>query len=676
MIFPSRKLNRFGGTTLIEVLVVIVVFLVGILAIAQIFPGGIKILNRSRNNSMAIGLLRSEQELLKSRPDVIPGEIVPIRMTLVGGVYVPIEDPTWLPTEYSPAATGIDQSGIALGTGRAWQLVSGANTTRRVIGETHKITAPKLLSPDGTSVTAPFGSLSLLEFGPIDHVGGIQLPGQLNVYGRDMYRIAANSSADYSGLRDYEYAVMNMTTSAAEIAFPAVVPGRYRVSLTATIISAGTTFTRRINGQLISIAAAPSGFGVVAVNAIPGVLGGGENLVGVEVDSLKIAHTFTQLAPATAFSATDLFQYKVLNGRVGELLFNPSLFGKYEERSGATRQPYVARIDYDVRDWRILHEDFRISTSNPAGLPKVLKLAVPSLRTNSVAQADGLRAPSHSVIIAGADAPNAGMEDVFVVNNTVVPGANTTDADNMLVIDVATGGQLLESFGGKPTMRVDKSNGYLTLFDIDNDDTNGLTQAIAMPDGSVVQTNVTGRLLRTYYMAREDWAIQVTRSAAHYDFTYTTPAAAQYYVGGTGLLNGSTTRIYFPAMDTNRKVSIGKIRYVTAGGAQQTLEGAEFQVKFRKGADSITQSMPSIDLKDIDSSATSFLQDTTSPASMAYSVADVRGVSVISKAFYNNGGFALSANTLDNLNNKFSNWAKEWGVSSRETYLHRGEAIQ
>lgn len=677
MSFQARKLNRFGGTTLIEVLVVIVVFLVGILAIAQIFPGGIKILNRSRNNSMAIGLLRSQQELLKSRPDVIPGEVVPIRMALILGNYVPVEDPTWLPTEYSPAVTAILQNGIALESGRAWQLVSGANTTRKIIAETHKIPAPKLLSPDGTSVTAPFGSLCLLEFGPIDHVGGVTLPGQLNVYGRDMYRRVAKSALDYQGMRDYEYGVAGMNSSVAEIAFPAAVAGNYRVSLTATIVNAGATFTRRLNGQVVSIAATPGGYAVVPVSSpLIGVLAAGDNLISVEVDSLKIAHMYTQLAPATAFDANDLFQYKVLNGRIGELLFNPKLFGKYEERAGATRQPYVARIDYDVRDWRILHEDFRISTSSPAGLPKVLKLAVPSLRSNSVPGTDGLYPPSHAAIIAGSDSPNAGMEDVFVVNNTLVPGANTVGADNMLIIDQATGGQLLEQYLGQPTMKIDKSGGNLTLFDIDNDNTNGLTQAIATTDGAVVLTNVTGRAIRAYYMAREEWALQVTRSAAHYDFTYVPPAAAQYYVGGTGALNGQPTRIYFPAMDTNRKVSIGKIRYRTSGGAERLLEGAEFQIIFRRGVDSITQPMPSVDLRDIDSTAVSFVQDTTSAASMAFSVSDVRGVSVISKAFYNSSAFAFSANTTDNLTNKFGNWAKEWGVSSRETYLHRGEAIQ
>lgn len=679
MIFPSRKLSRIGGTTLIEVLVVIVVFLVGILAIAQIFPGGIKILNNARNNSMAVALAKSELERLKSRPDVVPGAVVPVRYSLIASVYQPLSDPNWLSTEYSPSATGIDNTGIALGSGHAWQLVSGANIARRVLGETHKITAPKLLSPDGTSVTAPFGSLVVLEFGPIDHNGGAQLPGQLQVYGRDMFRRAAKATTDYNGLRDYEYAVANMGTSAAVIAFPATVAGNYRVSLTATVNNAGSIFTRSVPGQNITIGVDPNGYFLVPVASIANVVMPGETLVNVEVDSMKIARQYTQLAAATPFSGTDLFEYKVLNGRIGELLFNPNLFGKYEERAGTTRQPYVARIDYDVRDWRILHEDFRVSLSSPAGLPKVLKLAVPSLKTNSVNGADGLIAPSHDDVIAGSDSPNAGMEDVYVVNNAAIAGANTAVADNMLVVDLATGGQLLESYNGRPTMTIDKSSGYITLYDIDNDDTNGLTQAIATVDGSVALTNVTGRVLRTYYMGREEWAVQVTRNAAQYASTYVMPDYDKYYVGGTGVLNGSATRIYFPRMDANRKIVIGKVRYIwnDAGTPREgVLEGAEFQIRFRSGADSITQPLPSIDLTDILPLATSFSQDTPNVASRAYSVSDVRGVSMVAKVFYNSGAFSLGANTANNLNTNFSNWAKDWRVVSKETYLHRGDAIQ
>lgn len=679
MIFPSRKLSRIGGTTLVEVLVVIVVFLVGILAIAQIFPGGIKILNRARNNSIAVTLGRSALAALQSRPDVVPEAILPVRFQLIAGVYTPVVDSTISNTEYTPAATGIGQNGIVPESNRPWQLTAGPNVFRRVIGETHRITAPKWLTSAGTqTATDLFGSLSLLEFGPLDHTNGVQLPGQLLVYGRDMFRRMAKTSADYVGLRDYEYGVGNSDTNLIEIAFPAsTVNENFRVSLTATINNAGNIFTRTLTSQIVPIGPG-SGYVVVPVSAIPGVLGPGDNLINVEVNSIRVARLFTQVATGSAWNANDIFTYQVMNPLVGEIVFNPGLYGKYEERAGTTRQPYVARVDYDVRDWRILHEDFRISTSSPAGLPKVLKLAIPSIRTNTVKGPDGIAAPAHVASPPANYLPNQGMEDIYAITNSQYPGANTTDADNILVIDVATGGQVMETYNGVPTMKIDKTNGYITLFDIDNDDTNGLTQMIGCY-GSFVPTNVTGRVLRIFYMGREEWAVQIARNPDHYDFTYNVPGAAQYYIGGTSGLNGSATRIYFPNMDANRKVAIGRIRYTYLDGAvtrEGTLNGAEFQVRFRTGADSITQPLPSIDIKDIDSRATGIVQDTTSAESRAYSVTDVRGVSVLAKVFFNNGAFNLGTNTTANLNTGFGNWAKEWSVTTKETYLHRGDAIQ
>ncbi|HLO99998.1 MAG TPA: hypothetical protein VK171_15490, partial [Fimbriimonas sp.] len=428
-----RIRNREVGTTLIEILVVIVVFLVGILAIAQIFPGGIRILNAARNNSMSLALARSTMEQLKSRPDVLPEAILPINMVNTGSIYEPFVEIFRTPTENAPTDTAIDGAGIAVDSGRAWQLVSGPNTFRRIIGETHKISAPKLLSPDPSSVTAFFGSLVSVEFGPIDHLNGSPVnANQMLVYGRDMYRrFVRDGVSDYANLKEYEYALEAANTTNAQLVFPATVAGIFRVNVTVTVNNAGDIYQKRITGALVPVAIDPSGYFIVRVDAVPGVISGGETLVSADVESMRIARVYRQLALADAFDPAEPFTYKLLNGRIGQLLFNPTLFGRYEERSGSSRQPYVARLDYDVRDWRILHEDLRVSESFPTWTPKVMKLAVPSLKTNTVVGADGLRAPSHAQVLAGQDAPNAGMEDVYVVNNTGVAGANTEVAHNM-----------------------------------------------------------------------------------------------------------------------------------------------------------------------------------------------------------------------------------------------------
>src|SRR5471030_2274065 len=69
---PRRTL----GTTLIEILVVIVVFLVGILAVIQIFPKGFKLLLLNRSKMTAQALAREYVEMMKSRSDQLPEQIV------------------------------------------------------------------------------------------------------------------------------------------------------------------------------------------------------------------------------------------------------------------------------------------------------------------------------------------------------------------------------------------------------------------------------------------------------------------------------------------------------------------------------------------------------------------------------------------------------------------------
>jgi hypothetical protein len=357
------------------------------------------------------------------------------------------------------------------------------------------------------------------------------------------------------------------------------------------------------------------------------------------------------------------------------LLLNPVLAGRYEERAGQSRRPYVARVDYDIRDWRILHEDFRITQSSPAGLAKTIRLPISSLKTNTVAGADGRQGLSHAAVIGGSDIPNDSMEDVFVADNTTVANTNTDVADNFLAIDVATGGQVMESVAGVPSLRVDKSSGTVTFFDIDNNDANGLTQNIVMLDGTVVPTNLTGRVIRCYFMGKDEWAVQVTRNPSNYTSTLGVPGAGQFYVGGSdATLAGVPTRIYFPRMDTNRKVSIGRIRYIL-GGQQAILEGAEFSVLQRPGADTIATPMPSIDIRDLVPGAIGIFAD-QGPTSLPYSVSNVQGVSVLVKVFFNNAKFNLTTNTAANLTSGFNQWSQQWNITTKETYLHQGESAR
>lgn len=680
-------LRKFRATTLIEVLVVIVVFLVGILAIAQIFPGGIKILNRTRNSTMALGLANAQLESLRARPDLVPDAILPISYQNVLGVYLPFDDPNKAPTEYAPPVTGITNTGIAIEAGRAWQLVSGPNAIRRVVGETHALQAPRLLSPDPAQVTAPFGTLVQVEFGPMDHFGGAPVvvnggaTSRLQVYTRDLAVRDVLNDSDLVGLRNHEFGLRNPSTSVPQLIFPSVFAGTFRVSCVFTVNNGGVFSRRSIQNVPVAIAATVQGYNVLNFAAIPGVVNPGESLGSIQVSSLRIQRLFTPILVTDPFDvspAGDPYTYKVLNARLGTLLFNPTLFRQTEDRVGSRRLPPVAKIDYDVRDWRILHEDFRVSDSSPSDLPKVIKLAIPSLRTNTVGPIDGVPVPTHAQVLAGQDAPNAGMEDVFVVSNNQVPDANSNLADNFLVVDSASGGQLIETVAGRPAFTINKNTGNLTLLDT-NPAVPGLQQRIGLVDGTVSEVVITGRTLRVYYMGKDEWAVQVARNPSRYALTYNRPQSGQFYLGATsGAIGGIPTRVYFPPSDANRRVSFGSIRYIYNGPAGQTegvLQGVSAQVRYNNGDAAL--GMPSVDLLEFAPNAIGFsLGSGGGPQSTAGSVNDVRGVSVLARVFFNSDSLAFGPTPTVNLQTAFNNWARQWNITARETYLINGESTR
>ena len=679
----SRSVRRgLLGTTLIEVLVTIVVFLVGILAIAQIFPGGVKILNRTRNTSMAVAMAKSQLEMMAAKPELVPEQILPLEIVNVGGVYTPVENPMHASTDFNPLTTGgISITGEALGTARNWQQVSGPNVFRRIVGEGHAIPTPRLLSTDLTSTTAQYGSLVTLELGPPDHRAGEALPGRFSVYSRDMSVRLVRSNADLANIRDYEFGVLNPSNGQAVIVFPAR-PTSYpssridafRVSFSAIVQTATGTTVRKVKNEVYVIPADDNLYHALPIATFPPLnLVSGEALNAIDPNSVRISRVYNEILGTATFSPLDPYTFKTVNARVGMYLFNPAVSQQMEERVGVPRSVPLVRFDYDLRDWRILHEDFRISESSPSNLTKVVRLSMPSIATNSVAGSDARANPSHDQIVSGTDSPNSGMEDVYVANNNAVAGANTTNADNVLVIDTLTGGQLLESFNGQPTMRIDKSAGTISFLDVTpNAGDAGLHAAMVFPDGSQQVTSITGRNLRIYYMVRGNWAVQLSRSAAKYSSSSVQPVGGEFYVGGSGALGGLPTRLYFPAMDANRKVSIGQIRYTytgPSGVAEGVLEGAEFQVKYRTGSDTILVPMPSVDIRDVVASATGLSQG-------EFSVRDVTGISILAKVFNNFGTLRLGTDAVLNQSNEFNKYLAEWNVVTKETYLPRGAAIR
>src|SRR5687768_16273670 len=160
--------RRTAGTSLVEVLVVIVVFLIGILAIVQIFPGGFRLLGLTASQSRATQLARKEIERLKARASQLPDRIVPVRYIRVNGDLVAVVDSNRRTNDLGPTADALDQAGfLFFGADNLgpWRRASGANMVTRVVGESTIIPAPR---PAAGLLSDQFyyGGLMTLQFGP------------------------------------------------------------------------------------------------------------------------------------------------------------------------------------------------------------------------------------------------------------------------------------------------------------------------------------------------------------------------------------------------------------------------------------------------------------------------------------------------------------------------------
>src|SRR5687768_3216470 len=178
--------TRRAGTSLVELLVVIVVFLIGILAVLQIFPGGLRVLSNTRNMAVARQLSRAQIEMLKARADLLGEMVLDVQYAVIGstGALNIFIDGTHNQNDLGHPGSGIDSNGNVIqgaDTIGRWDLVSASNRTRRVVAEGGRVPAPR-------QVGSQFGGLMLLQFAPISFDPAPAYASLLTVYGNDMVR--------------------------------------------------------------------------------------------------------------------------------------------------------------------------------------------------------------------------------------------------------------------------------------------------------------------------------------------------------------------------------------------------------------------------------------------------------------------------------------------------------
>ncbi len=686
---------------MIEILVVIVVFLIGILAIVQVFPGGLRLLVQSRNQGVSQQLNSSLLTAMAARADGLPEQILPVKYTMQGGVMVVDSDPTRRSEDYTPLGVTMDSNGVILDSGSNavgyWPYVSGPNVMRRIVGEGHRVPAPRAVGNE-------FGGFMTLTFAPVltssGHPSTVHYKPAFEVYGADLIENqgapASGTNPPYLFYIDHasQVPVDDVPTVAtlylprlisASVETPGTAPGVddiiFRVSMSVWVKgSTGNVSRRDVVTTVISYGDPSGGFeqidmsargnvydstGTVIANGIAN-LASGETLDSVEPESIRVAREFVQVKPialgGTGFTLDGSgkpnrpYEYEVLDWELGQLLFSPAGYNYFESRPEG-RVPLTARVTYDVFDWRIIHDDFRVPDTDP----RQYKLTLSGLRVQGNQTADGS-------IFGGLN-----LSLYYPPNSTPADGdlASTENRDFAL-IDMETGGIYLPSYyipGGKQGgYTIDKSGGLVTFLSAD--------MKLVYPDGTnrVETVHAAGRNVRALYMGNLDWSVQLLKSASQYLQTYSVPNAGQFYVGGTSAFGGLPTRIYFPWADLNQKVRIGELIYKATDTTIKIIRDQDYLITASTpdslGLPYVDATLAATDLSQLDVT----LDSVTTPTAFGYAVKDVKGASMTARALWNSEAFTLGTDSMANLE-ALRKYQMGYRRSTLDTVVQRGDNL-
>jgi len=705
------RINRRTGTTLIEILVVIVVFLVGILAIVQIFPPGLNLLRISANNTVAAQFAATEAGRILSRSGQLPEMIVPVTYRATGtgnnilidtsrnlSDLMPPKDPGNLPGQ-------IDANGNVIVGGQSigdWQRVSGSNLINRVIGESGQVPAPRQVP----GVANGFGGVYNMTFGPayyFPQLSGIGEDGVVQVYGNDFVRRFGdrefNQPNPRGRWRENEFFFVPASSTLQgefqdedQIWIAPNLARKYRIAFSFAYDNNGRTdqydviiqanldpnnippYAMQVNNYwLVSLERL-----VAEQDIYGGTIFDPAKFKFAEFSSIRLQRVFQEVPVAQSFNQGDPYEYKVLgtgtlannNGFcIGTLLFNPTGFGTRVRSNQSSNEALQARVDYFVYDWRLIKDEFRVPRVDVVGaemVPKEVKLSLNGIKPLGSAGPDnraymgaGLDTPTLRAMLTGQ------TEDVVVIDTdsgAVILGNQVNDPNN----------------GGYPqfpdsSWSVDKSLGQILFRDVDGDASNGLSAYLSFPTGDPADPwsarqlvpDITNRAVRVIYQGRGEWSVQPLKAARTYRVAGLIGAQGltpgECFVGGTpdsgGNPVGQNHRLYFAPFDLGQKVIVGEM-WVTQNGSQPfALYDQEIQI-------SGVENVGGVDLAYAET--WDKVPNGAFDASQGYSIRRVKGASLKVRVMWNPTSFILGLDPIKNYE-ELEVWMRSWRRTDNET---------
>lgn len=313
------KTNR--GTSLVEVLVVMIVLVTGILTIVRLYPSGFRSVRHAESVTLAGRLAQFEIERWKNNAENLPDGVLPI-----------------------------DDNGVVLHSLYPGPPVDDKNATcfRRILGETTRI-------PFGGWDTGPLsGSIYVLAFSPIDTRAGLVIRGS-NLSRRV---IDSNTSAEpWNTLRFSQYAI---DYDDLKICFRRSSQDRvyYLACSWWETPSGGTTPRLRTVTDIELYVPANTAGWINFASAIQAYMPEGASYAGIDRYSETVSRGFMDVTGGSW--SDDPYEYMMLDPLLGIISFNPVGFSRLE-----FGRPLQARIDYNILDLEIIREDKRVPFDSP-----------------------------------------------------------------------------------------------------------------------------------------------------------------------------------------------------------------------------------------------------------------------------------------------------------------------
>lgn len=496
--------NNRKGTTLVEILVVMLILLVGIMVVIQMFPVGFRVVRAAESQTIATKLAQGEIERWKNMPGNLPDGILPIYVD-----YATAPEVNVILNDQDP---GPPFRGIEAVSGGGF-IIGNVVSFRYVRNEVATLPIGSYFSTGGGAV---YGSRYVLAFSPIEAFTDPANPSLyigLSVKSGDLQRRRGDADSDPPYLRAGRYAIdYTIVDGASGPAFYVAIydhnPNHaYAVSYSYWANNPKSGDTQYLSRTDQAITPRADGGWIEVPVSVPADYGVDE----IEGNSDSCARMFQRVTGASW--SDDPYEYALADAVMGVLAFNPHARNMTEYTARGVRA-ITARIDYRIYDPRIIREDKVVPAPNedPSGTGTsdhvAMKLALRFI----------LDAGNPDVIGDGdaTDNPDEPTYEGLVrlyLGKVVTTPADLWVTDSILIVDLATGLRV-----SRVGINIDFKGGVVHLpATTDLVDWSGS----ALPDTTGI--SLVGRHLRFFYRADGDWSVQCQKAYSNYTREYGLP---------------------------------------------------------------------------------------------------------------------------------------------------------